>query len=265
MAAEPLDVTALERIPAPDPETFLRRHLRPGRPVVLTGVTDGWAPPREWTLANVAERYGAAPVIAARLTDGTLAGDGVAFQKVPLGELVASFALPGSASHYVMTPTWNLPERFRRDHRLPVYCEDAWHLRAKFWVGKAGTVTPMHRDVPHNLNVHLTGRKRWLLYPPGGAGMYSRGIFSGMPNFSSVDPEAPDDERYPRFRGKRAVGGVVGEGETLFIPHGWWHHTRALDDTVAVNFWWGGPLVAAFALASAIFKRLRGIRHGEWG
>ena len=265
MDTAPPDVTELERIPAPDTTTFLHEYLRPGKPVVLTGVTAGWVPPREWTFANVAERYGEARVIAAKLTDGTLAGDTVDFQRISLREFIATLDRPGSASHYVMAPTWNLPERFQRDHRLPVYCDDAWHMRAKFWVGKAGTVTPMHRDVPHNLNVHLTGRKRWLLYPPNSSGMYSRGLFSGMPNFSDVDPEQPDYERHPRFRGKRAVGGVVGDGETLFIPHGWWHHTRSLDDAVAVNFWWGGPLVAAFALASATFKRLRGIRRDEWG
>lgn len=264
-AAAPLDLTELERVPAPDTKTFVRRYLRPRKPVVLTGVTEGWVPPPEWTFANVAERYGDAQVIAAKLTDGTLAGDTVDFRRIPLGEFIGSLASPGTASHYVMAPTWNLPERFQRDHRLPAYCDDAWHMRAKFWVGKAGTVTPMHRDVPHNLNVHLTGRKRWLLYPPGASGMYPRGLFSGMPNFSEVDPEHPDYERHPDFRGQRAVGGIVGDGETLFIPHGWWHHTRSLDDAVAVNFWWGGPLVAAFALASAAFKRLRGIRRDEWG
>lgn len=265
MSAAPLDVTELERVPAPDTKTFVRRYLRPGKPVVLTGVTEGWVPPHEWTFANVAKRYGDAQVIAAKLTDGTLAGDTVDFRRIPLGEFIGSLASPGTASHYVMAPTWNLPERFQRDHRLPAYCDDAWHMRAKFWVGKAGTVTPMHRDVPHNLNVHLTGRKRWLLYPPGASGMYPRGLFSGMPNFSEVDPEHPDYGRHPDFRGQRAVGGIVGDGETLFIPHGWWHHTRSLDDAVAVNFWWGGPLVAAFAFASAAFKRLRGIRRDEWG
>ena len=259
-----VDVIELERVPAPDSETFVRRYLRPGRPVVLTGLTEGWLPAREWTFPRVADRYGDAQVISALLTDGTLAGNGVDFRRVPLRDFIASLARPGTASHYVMAPTWNLPAQFAHDHRQPVYCNDAWHLRAKFWVGKAGTVTPMHRDVPHNLNVHLTGRKRWLLYPPGSAGMYPRGVFSGMPNFSAVDPERPDYDRHPRFRAKRAVGGIVGEGETLFIPHGWWHHTRSLEDAVAVNFWWGGPLVALAALASATFKRFRGIRRDEW-
>jgi hypothetical protein len=259
-----LEIEDFERIAAPDVATFERRYLRRGRPVVLTGVTEGWLPPREWTLARVAERYGEARVVAAVLTGGTLAGGGVNFQRIALRDFIASLARPGSASHYVMAPSWNLPPAFAADHRLPRYCDRAWHLRAKFWVGKAGTVTPLHRDVPHNLNVHLTGRKRWLLYPPGGAGMYPRGLLSGMPNFSQVDPERPDDARHPAFRAKRALGGVVGEGETLFIPHGWWHHTRSLDDAVAVNFWWGGPVVAAAALASAAFKRLRGIRRDEW-
>ncbi len=259
-----VSVTELERVAAPDVETFERLYLRPGKPVVLTGLTDGWMPAREWTFANVAARYGDAQVIAAVLTDGTLAGDSVEFRRVALREFIASLATPGSASHYVMAPTWNLPAAFQADHRVPAYCANASHLRGKFWLGKAGTVTPMHRDVPHNLNVHLTGRKRWLLYPPGSAGMYPRGLFSGMPNFSSVDPERPDFARHPRFRAKRPVGGIVGDGETLFIPHGWWHHTRSLDDAVAVNFWWGGAVVQMFALASATFKRVRGIRRDEW-
>ncbi|MEO6026175.1 MAG: cupin-like domain-containing protein [Candidatus Binatia bacterium] len=259
-----VSITELDRVAAPDVETFERLYVRPGKPVVLTGLTADWAPPREWTFANVAERYGDAQVVAAVLTDGTLAGDGVEFRHVALRDFIASLAQPGTASHYVMAPTWNLPPAFQADHGVPAYCANASHLRAKFWVGKAGTVTPMHRDVPHNLNVHLTGRKRWLLYPPGGAGMYPRGFFSGMPNFSSVDPEHPDYARHPRFRAKRPVGGIVGDGETLFIPHGWWHHTRSLDDAVAVNFWWGGAVVQLFALASATFKRVRGIRRDEW-
>ena len=62
-----------------------------------------------------------------------------------------------------------------------------------------------------------------------------------------------------------ALGATLDAGETLFIPHGWWHHTRSLDDAVSMNFWWGGPLVHLVALASTAFKRVRGIRRDEWG
>ncbi len=217
----------------------------------------------------MAARYGSARVVAAVLAGGTLMDDpttGVVFRRVELREFVRSLALPGSASDYVMAPTWNLPAEFARDYRVPAYCRGARHLRAKVWLGKAGTVTPMHRDVPHNLHVHLTGRKRWLLFAPGQSSrVYPRGLLSGMPNFASVDPEHPDYDRHPRFRGATAIGATVEPGETLFIPHGWWHHTHTVDDAVSMNFWWGGSVVQLAAVASTLFKRVRGIRRDEWG
>lgn len=266
----PFAVQAIERAAAPTPEAFVRDYLRPGRPVILTGLTDGWLPAAEWTPARMAARYGDARVVAARLqSSGKLMDDasgGVVFRHIPLREFVDALGGVGPASDYVMAPTWNFPPEFQQDYRVPAYCAGAAHMRAKVWLGKAGTVTPFHRDVPHNLNVHLTGRKRWLLVGPGQAArMYPRGLFSGMPNFSQVDPEHLDEARHPRFREATVYDGTIAGGETLFIPHGWWHHTRSLDDAVAMNFWWGGPLVQLVSLASTTFKRMRGIRQNEWG
>jgi hypothetical protein len=266
--ALPLVVEALERIEAPDATAFEREYLRRRRPVVLHGLTAGWLPPEQWTLERMATRYGDARVVTAVLAAGVLLDDpkdGVVFRRVLLSEFLASLAKPGAGDAYVMAPTWNFPAPFERDYRVPAYCARAAHLRAKVWIGKAGTVTPVHRDVPHNLHVHLTGRKRWLLFPPGnGSRMYACGLFSGNPNFAQVDPERPDYDRHPRFRGVTALGGTLGPGETLFIPRGWWHHTRTLTDAVSMNFWWGGKVVALASLGSTLFKRLTGIRRDEW-
>lgn len=261
-------VDDLERVDAPPRDVFVRRYVGRSRPVVLRGLTTGWLPPEQWTLDRMATQYGAARVIAAVLANGTLLDDaegGAVFQRVPLREFIASLAESGTAGHYVMAPVSNFPAALHEDYRVPAYCRGAAHLRAKVWIGKAGTVTPVHRDVPHNLHVHLTGRKRWLLFSPAQSSrLYPRGLFSAMPNFSRVDPERPDEHRFPRFEGVTAIGGIIQPGETLFIPHGWWHHTRTLDDAVSLNFWWGGPLVYLASLASTLFKRLRGIRRDEW-
>jgi lysine-specific demethylase 8 len=266
--ALPFPVNEIPRIDAPANDTFVREYLRPRRPVVLRGLTAGWRSPAEWTFDEMAARYGAARVVAARLAGGALLDDsatGVVFRHVELREFIASLADPGPASHYVMAPTWDFPASFQSDYRVPSYCVGAAHMRAKVWLGKAGTVTPLHRDVPHNLHVHLSGRKRWLLYPPGQSSrVYPRGLLSGNPNFARVDPEEPDYERYPRFRGATAYGATLDAGETLFIPSGWWHHTRSLDGAVSMNFWWGGRVVALASLAATTFKRVRGIRRDEW-
>lgn len=264
----PFTVEEVPRIPAPPPDVFLRDWVRPGRPVVLTGLTEGWLPAEEWTFTHMASRYGAARVVSAALENGTLLDDpreGVIFRRIGLGDFVASLRGGAPATDYVMAPIANMPPDFLQDFRTPAYCADAAVLQVKVWLGQGGTVTPLHRDVPHNLNVHLTGRKRWLLFPPGASRrLYPRGLFSGMPNFASVDPERPDLLRHPRFAGAHALETTVAGGETLFIPHGWWHHTRSLDDAVAMNFWWGGRIVRLASLASTAFKRLRGIRQGEW-
>jgi hypothetical protein len=262
----PFPVEELERIAAPAVDAF---YARPRAPVVLTGLTAGWLPPAEWTMERMVARHGDAQVVAARLADGTLLDDptaGVVFRRIPLREFAQTLSESRPASDYVMAPTWTFPPAFRDAYRVPPYCVGAAHLRAKVWLGKAGTVTPMHRDVPHNLHVHLTGRKRWLLVSPGQSSrVYPRGVFSGMPNFCHVDPERPDYARHPRFRGVSVCGTTLGPGETLFIPHGWWHHTRSLDDAVSMNFWWGGALVQLASLASTAFKRARGIRRDVWG
>jgi hypothetical protein len=264
----PFSVTELKRIPSPSPEVFRREHVRTSRAVVVTGLTDRWLPLREWTADRLAARYGRSKVVAAVLAGGTLKDHGrrgVVFRHVELGAFVASLELPGAAADYVTAPPWDFPPAFQDDYRVPSYCAGSPHLRTKLWVGKTGTVTPFHRDLPHNFHVHLSGRKRWLLVAPRDSSrMYSRGLRSGMPNFSHVDPEAPDWTRHPRFRDVTVYGATLAPGETLFIPQGWWHHTRSLDHTVSMNFWWGGRLVLAAATASSAFKHLRGICSNEW-
>ena len=89
-------------------------------------------------------------------------------------------------------------------------------------------------------------------------------LFNSTIRSLAIDPEQPDLRRFPRFRGLTALGGGVEPGETLFIPRGWWHHTRTLEAAVSMNFWWGGPFVQLTSLASTLFKRARRIRRDEW-
>src|SRR5438477_8372983 len=102
----------IERAAAPSRDVFVTRYLRPRRPVILSGLTDGWLPPAEWTAERMAREWGDATVVAAVLAEGTLLDDahtGVQFRRVRLKEFIASFGGAGAAGHYVMAPTWNFP------------------------------------------------------------------------------------------------------------------------------------------------------------
>ncbi len=267
LSAAELPSQAIERVSALEPEHFARAYVRLRKPVILCGLTAEWAPPEFWLFDSFVRRYATLTVIAVRLAQGVIlehARQGVMFEKVSLGALVSQ--LPREAhGNYVSAPVESLPVGLQNRFSIPRYCRHASYSRGKLWVGRAGTVTPLHWDVGHNLHAQLSGRKRWTLFPSGArASLYPRGFCSGMPNFARVDPERPDFDRFPRLRAACPYRAVLEPGDTLFIPCGWWHHTRLLEDSVSINFWWGGRAVAGAAWVSALFKRLRGIAAGEW-
>jgi hypothetical protein len=56
-------------------------------------------------------------------------------------------------------------------------------------------------------------------------------------NVSSVDVEHPDLARFPNFAKARHMDAILGPGDALFLPKGWWHYVRALTPSFSVNFW----------------------------
>ncbi|KAF1931401.1 Clavaminate synthase-like protein [Didymella exigua CBS 183.55] len=45
------------------------------------------------------------------------------------------------------------------------------------------------------------------------------------------------DKRFPEFRDAEYIEGVLGPGECLYLPPGWWHYVRSLSSSFSVSFW----------------------------
>jgi lysine-specific demethylase 8 len=114
---------------------------------------------------------------------------------------------------------------------------------ANAWLGTANTTTHLHTDDAENLLCQVAGHKLVRLFPPScGATVYAEKKKAGNGSvnaFSPVDCERVDDAAFPAFAEaqKRGTQVVLGPGETLFIPRGWWHYARALEPSFSVNFW----------------------------
>lgn len=114
----------------------------------------------------------------------------------------------------------------------------------RFWLGPTGTVTPLHCDFDDNIFAQIWGTKRIFLAPPHhDEFLYVREanpVLFGSP----VDPEAPDDERFPLACQANLIECIVRPGDLLYVPAGWYHQVRALSFSLSSNRWARGVPLA---------------------
>jgi hypothetical protein len=101
------------------------------------------------------------------------------------------------------------------------------------WIGKQ-SLTPLHHDPKAltNLFVQVCGRKRVRLFSPEmDKGKLSVGQGT-LRNTAGVDVWGEMDLG-------EGFEGIVGQGDGLIIPKGWWHSLRSDDDVfnISVNWW----------------------------
>ncbi|UQA60395.1 cupin-like domain-containing protein [Polyangium aurulentum] len=253
----------IERVSPPAPADFLRDYVIPGRPVVLVGLTDGRAMRERWSLVSLARRFGDRSVAIASARSGVLDGDvrgGVRSESIPFGRYVEMLCAGGHPGLYLVASMEKFFPELRREMEVPIYCRGARWRRSRLFLGAGGSVTPLHRDLAHNLFTQITGRKRfWLYHRADTAWLYSQSFLSGLPNFSRFDPERPEYEQFPHAEAVRPIEVILEEDEVLFLPSLWWHHVRSLELSLSVSCWWTeGPLEVLQRMIER-FKRLRGI------
>lgn len=160
---------------------------------------------------------------------------------------------------------------------IPELSDDA-DPSLNIWMGSAHTVSTAHTDPHHNILVQVVGQKYVRLFAPSETSrLYPFGEVNGisMSNTSRVDvgeamrlfegweeweklkpkPEVMqrdpielyDDIEslqedflvdFPDFPKVKYVEGIIGPGDCLYIPKGWFHYVRSLSPSISVSFWW---------------------------
>jgi len=124
----------------------------------------------------------------------------------------------------------------------------------RYWVGPAGTVTPLHCDYDDNIFAQIWGRKRIILSPPH----HDQYLYPSQANAilygSPFDPEAPDFNAYPLARQASMIECIVHPGQMLYVPAGWYHQVRALDFSLSSNRWSRAMPQVLDAAAAACLK-----------
>ena len=230
---------------------FRQTYLVPRKPVILTDATKDWPAMSRWTPDYFASRYGARDV---QVTSGGAA------HAINIARFIAYLKLQEHAATqddplYLrnidvseefpeLQDDFSIPDYFRPNWlgRWPLkkFVPAAWSSWAELFIGPPGARFPfVHFDtlMTHAWVSQVCGRKQfWMVSPDQSALLYPD---EKNENYSPIrDLEHPDLDKFPLFAKAQVVTCVLGPGDTLFVPAGWWHtaECKSISITVAGNF-----------------------------
>jgi hypothetical protein len=225
-------ISAVPRLGVLSAAAFRARAVQ-GLPFLTTGLVKRW-PLSALPPEILRERYSHVPV-RARVGDyiNTAFAADRAMQDMSMGEYLD---VVDSGVHALPPYLGNLELRELNSLcHWPTYFDKMGPPR--FWVGPAGTVTPLHCDYDDNIFAQIWGTKRIFLSPPHhDEFLYPReanAILFGSP----FDPEAPDFDKFPLARQATMIEVIVNPGDMLYVPAGWYHQVRALTFSLSSNRW----------------------------
>nr|MDQ3369210.1 cupin-like domain-containing protein [Myxococcota bacterium] len=221
-------------------EEFFRHYWAAHRPVVLTDATRSWPALRKWTPAFFKREFGKVTieVTAGREADPHYDMNYRAHRRrLRMDRFIDQVLAAGTSNDLYLVSNNNTMKR----PRFRALLDDVRPPRALFepprptatslWIGPAGTITPLHHDTTNILFCQIYGRKRIELVSPQETALLLDPVHGF---YSPIELDRLAVARHPALRQLAVKEVIVGPGDALFIPAGWWHRVSSLD--VSISF-----------------------------
>lgn len=226
------DIETVDTISKKD---FENNYMKPRKPLVIKNLYKGQPLLEKWTFDFFKETMGHHEI---GLFDSAEQYTGQSFKYPPIKMKFAEYIDlilkgPTSLRIFLFNP-FKLKPDLKKDFHMPDITDKMINLSFMFFGGQS-SVTRIHydMDMSHVFLTHLAGRKRVVLFPPDESELLYKLPFTVH---SPIDIDHPDYESYPALNYVRGHECIIQNGETLFIPSGWWHHIEYLDAGFSVNY-----------------------------
>ncbi|EPG35503.1 hypothetical protein F907_02871 [Acinetobacter colistiniresistens] len=238
------DYQQIKRISKPTFSEFIQDYYSRNLPVILTDAIQHWPALHKWSPQYFKQTVGTQEVEVQFNREQDLLFERNSTQhktKMQMNDFVDLIEQSQHSNNFYMTANnakashTSLAALFQDIDHFHGYTDHTQvYDRSFIWFGPKGTFTPLHHDLTNNVLVQIYGRKKVTLIPA----LQTPHLYNDVAVFSKIaDPLQPNlVEAFPDFIHSSKIECVLNEGESLFIPLGWWHCVESLDISMSVSF-----------------------------
>ncbi|MDQ1098269.1 MULTISPECIES: cupin-like domain-containing protein [Chryseobacterium] len=219
-------------------EEFIRKYLKPRKPVVIKNMAKKWPAYQKWTMDYMKEVVGDVEV---PLYDSSKADPSAPINasaaKMKFGDYIDLIRRePTDLRIFLFDPIKYAP-KLLEDYISPKELMGGFLDKyPNMFFGGKGSVTFLHFDIDmaHIFHTHFNGRKHILLFDyKWRERLYQ--IPYATYALEDYDIEHPDFTKFPALDGVEGIECFLEHGDTLFMPTGWWHWMKYLDGSFSIS------------------------------
>jgi Cupin-like domain len=248
-----LDLKPIEKVSFIEQEEFSESYFKPLRPLVIQDMAKSWPASNKWTPDFFKEQHGNKQV---KVYDSSFVTAGKHYMSklktVSLREYIDTvMTKEQDLRMFLYNIKSEIPELVD-DIVFPSLIKGISRNFVFMFFGCKGSVTQMHFDIDmsHVLHTAMYGKKTVYLFP------YEQGKnLHGYPFTcrSYVNVEKPDFMKFPGLKNVQGYKVLLKQGETLYIPSGYWHHFVYDEPSYAISLrcssqTWSGKLHGLYNL-----------------
>jgi len=223
----------VDRVHVPSIEQFNKLYADPGKPVLITGIISQWKACSLWNPQYFNSIAGERLVSIKRMRNGAYLKARSESMRLEDYLNIVNEKPVGSERVYLSEQSVEsiLPEVLG-DFTTPIYI-DSKKFSAVSYIGSHVHSQIHFHPFGKALLCQVSGRKRVKLFAPDQTPFLYQKL-----NFSKIEGEPVDLEKYPLYEKAEYYECEVNAGEMLFFPIYWWHGVETEEFSSAVVFFW---------------------------
>ena len=226
------------------PEEFKQKYYNTRKPLVIRGLAKEWPAYKKWDWDYFKEVVGSKEVgIYNNIKSDAYTPVNKADDYVKFGDYIDMIRKGPAQWRIFLFNIFSHAPQLANDFTWPTHLMKGFVKRAPMlFTGGESAVTHMHFDIDlsHIVHTQFVGRKRVLLFPYEEQHKLYRKPYEvlSLADYTNYyDPEKSriDLKKFPAIHYTNGYDIILGHGDTLFMPAGYWHHMEYLESGFAMS------------------------------